>query len=214
MIQWFKSAKNEEVKKIEEKLSSMPLKDKINILSLIDVDLDSYFANLIYQKMINDDKIKAKIEKLLNTSSSKLESSEPSVNAPSSDLNEGPLPETDEALPEINKEEIKNKGNEEGEEKSKKIKHIKLKKDEFTTKANLEKSAIDTPLAHERDVYSIWQDYSAHDGYTAYDPSYPEDYIVDDIAYNSYDTSDKNIKGVKYKKIIWFKNRDKDEKNK
>lgn len=209
MIRWFRSAKNEEIKRIEEKLSSMSLKDKINILSLIDVNLDSYFANLIYQKMISDEKIREKIEKLLNASSNKSESPETNINTSHLDLNEGPLPEQDDKL----LSEIDNKENE-TDEKKPKIKHIKLKKDEFTTKANLEASPIDTPLAHERDIYSIWQDYGAHEGYTAYDPSYPEDYIEDDIAYNSYDTSDKNIKGVKYKKIMWFKKRDKNEKDK
>jgi hypothetical protein len=197
MIQWFRSAaRSEEVRELEKKLSSMPLKDKINILSLIDVDLDSYFANLIYQKMISDDKIKAKIEEILKTSTKPLE--------------EEPKIKPEEPLSELPKMDLEKK------DKEREIKHIKLKKDEFTTKANLEGSPIDEPLAHERDIYSIWQDYGAHEGYTAYDPSYSEDYIQDDIAYNSYDTSDKNIKGVKYKKIIWFKKKKdiKDEENK
>jgi hypothetical protein len=201
MIQWFKSAaRSEEVRELEKKLSSMPLKDKINILSLIDVDLDSYFANLIYQKMISDDKIKAKIEEILKTSTKPLE--------------EEPKIKPEEPLSELPKMDLEKK--EEKKDKEREIKHIKLKKDEFTTKANLEGSPIDELLAHERDIYSIWQDYGAHEGYTAYDPSYPEDYIQDDIAYNSYDTSDKNIKGVKYKKIIWFKKKKdiKDEENK
>jgi hypothetical protein len=206
MIQWFKSAANKEIKELEKKLSSMPLKDKINILSLIDVDLDSYFANLIYQKMISDDKIKAKIEELLNTSTKQSNSMDLSQEDTSIGQNKEEIPSID------NVSSVDKNVKKDEKDNEKKVKHIKLKKDEFTTKASLEGSAIDTPLAHERDIYSIWQDYGAHEGYTAYDPSYPEDYIEDDIAYNSYDTSDKNIKGVRYKKIIWFKKKDvKDE---
>jgi hypothetical protein len=208
MIQWFKSAANKEIKELEKKLSSMPLKDKINILSLIDVDLDSYFANLIYQKMISDDKIKAKIEELLNMSTKQSNSIDLSQENTSIEQNKEEVPSFDNNVVPSVDEHIKN----DKKDDEKKVKHIKLRKDEFTTKASLEGSAIDTPLSHERDIYSIWQDYGAHEGYTAYDPSYPEDYIEDDIAYNSYDTSDKNVKGVRYKKIIWFKKKDvKDE---
>jgi len=201
MINWYKLASNKEIKEIEKKLNNMSMKDKLKILSLIDVDLDSYFANLIYQKTNFDEKLKKRINDLLNMPSQEEQTDvteENNENLPDKlELSENVQPPKLEPL-----KEEKSSSEDKQEDKDKEVVHFKIKKDEFTTKAN-----IDSPLAHERDTYSIWQDYGSHEGYTPYEPYEPEDYILEEIPYDEFKG---NIKGVKYK-IIWYKG-DKNEK--